>query len=68
MSVLASFDVAGRRRSPAATAEFHLGRVPGNKGMNLPGGPATGRGDPKVLHRHADPITAPRPVESVVQE
>jgi len=22
----------------------------------------------KVLHRHADPITTPRPVESMVQE
>jgi hypothetical protein len=39
MSVLASFDVAGRRRSPATTAEFHLGRTPGNKGMNYPADP-----------------------------
>lgn len=27
MSLLVSFDVVGRRRSPATTAEFHLGRV-----------------------------------------
>jgi len=39
MSVLSSFDVAGRRRSPATTAEFHLGRTPGNKGMNYPADP-----------------------------
>lgn len=39
MSVLASVDVAGRRRSPATTAEFHLGRTPGNKGMNYPADP-----------------------------
>ncbi len=36
MSALCSFDVAGRRRSPATTAEFHLGRSPGNKGMSYP--------------------------------
>jgi len=39
MSMLCSFDVAGRRRSPATTAEFHLGRVPGNKGMSYPADP-----------------------------
>ncbi len=39
MSVLCSFDVAGRRRSPATTAEFHLGRTPGNKGMSYPADP-----------------------------
>lgn len=33
MSLLCSIDVAGRRRSPATTAEFHLGRTPGNKGI-----------------------------------
>ena len=38
MAVLSSFDVAGRRRSPATTAEFH-GRTPGNKGMNYPADP-----------------------------
>ena len=39
MSVLSSFDVTGRRRSPATTAEFHLGRAPGNKGMSYPADP-----------------------------
>jgi site-specific recombinase XerD len=39
MSVLCSFDVAGRRRSPATTTEFHLGRAPGNKGMSFPADP-----------------------------
>ncbi len=39
MSVLCSFDVAGRRRSPATTAEFHVGRRPGNKGMSYPADP-----------------------------
>jgi len=39
MSMLCSFDVAGRRRSPATTAEFHLGRAPGNKGMSYPADP-----------------------------
>ena len=39
MAVLSSFDVAGRRRSPATTAEFHLGRTLGNKGMNYPADP-----------------------------
>ncbi len=40
MSVLCSFDVAGRQRSPATTAEFHLGRAPGgNKGMIYPADP-----------------------------
>jgi len=39
MSVLCSFDAAGRRRSPATTAEFHLGRTPGNKGMTYPADP-----------------------------
>ncbi len=28
MSLLSSIDVAGQRRSPATTAEFHLGRAP----------------------------------------
>lgn len=36
MSLLCSIDVAGRRRSPATTREFHLGRTPGNKGMSYP--------------------------------
>ena len=39
MSSLFSIDVAGRRRSPATTAEFHLGRTPGNKGMSYPADP-----------------------------
>jgi len=33
------FDVVGRRRSPATTSEFHLGRVPGNKGVRYPADP-----------------------------
>jgi len=39
MSMLCSLDVARRRRSPATTAEFHLGRAPGNKGMSYPADP-----------------------------
>jgi site-specific recombinase XerD len=39
MSALSSFDVVGRRRSPATTSEFHRGRVPGNKGMRYPADP-----------------------------
>jgi len=39
MSVLSMFDVAGRRRSPATTSEFHLGCAPGNKGLSYPADP-----------------------------
>ncbi len=39
MSSHCSLDVAGRRRSPATTAEFHRGRIPGNKGMSYPADP-----------------------------
>ena len=39
MSLLSSIDVAGRRRSPATTAAFHLGRAPGNKGMSYAADP-----------------------------
>ena len=39
MSSVATIDVAGRRRSPATTAEFHLGRTPGNKGLSYPADP-----------------------------
>ena len=39
MSLFCSINVAGRRRSPATTAEFHLGRSPGNKGMSYPADP-----------------------------
>ncbi len=39
MSSVTSLDVSGRRRSPATTAEFHLGRAPGNKGMTYPADP-----------------------------
>ncbi len=39
MSSHCRLDVAGRRRSPATTAEFHLGRTPGNKGMSYPADP-----------------------------
>jgi site-specific recombinase XerD len=39
MSLISGIDVAGRRRSPATTAEFHLGRTPGNKGMSYPADP-----------------------------
>ena len=39
MSLSSGFDVIGRRRSPATTAEFHLGRAPGNKGMSYPADP-----------------------------
>ena len=39
MSQLLRLDVSGRRRSPATTAEFHLGRSPGNKGVRYPADP-----------------------------
>ncbi len=39
MSSGTSIDVTGRLRSPATTAEFHLGRTPGNKGMSYPADP-----------------------------
>jgi len=39
MSLLSGIDVVGRRRSPATTTEFHLGRAPGNKGMSYPADP-----------------------------
>ncbi len=39
MSSLSSLDAIGRRRSPATTAEFHLGRAPGNKAMRYPADP-----------------------------
>jgi site-specific recombinase XerD len=38
---LPPLDSAGRRRSPATTANFHLGRPPHNKGMRYPGDPPT---------------------------
>jgi integrase len=39
MSSLASTHVAGRPRSPTTTAEFHVGRTPGNKGLSYPADP-----------------------------
>lgn len=39
MSLLCSLDVSGRRRSPATTSAFHLGRTPANKGMRYPADP-----------------------------
>ncbi|MDQ3675388.1 MAG: site-specific integrase [Actinomycetota bacterium] len=39
MSLVCDLDVAGRRRSPATTSEFHLGRAPGNKGVSYPADP-----------------------------
>ncbi len=36
---MSTFDVVGRRRSPATFPEFHAGRVPGNKGMRYPADP-----------------------------
>ncbi len=39
MSSLSNLDAVGRRRSPATTAEFHLGRAPGNKAMRYPADP-----------------------------
>lgn len=39
MSALLSLGVAGRRRSPATTSDFHLGRAPGNKGIRYPADP-----------------------------
>jgi site-specific recombinase XerD len=35
------FDAAGRRRSPATLAEFHVGRAPANKGQRYPADPPT---------------------------
>ncbi len=39
MLEMSSFDVVGRRRSPATFPQFHLGRPPGNKGMRYPADP-----------------------------
>lgn len=39
MSSVSDLDVLGRRRSPATTSDFHLGRVPGSKGMRYPADP-----------------------------
>ena len=39
MSLQSSTDLRDRRRSPATTAEFHLGRTPGNKGRSYPADP-----------------------------
>ena len=39
MASATSIDVTGRRRSPATTPEFHLGRTPGNKGLSYPADP-----------------------------
>jgi len=39
MSLRSSLDVSGRRRSPATTSAFHLGRTPANKGMRYPADP-----------------------------
>lgn len=36
---MSTFDVAGRRRSPATFPEFRAGRAPGNKGMRYPADP-----------------------------
>jgi len=36
---VSTFDVAGRRRSPATFPEFHAGRTPGNKGLRYPADP-----------------------------
>lgn len=60
MSVLCSFDVAGRRRSPATTAEFHLGRAPGNKGMSYPADPPRVEEIVAVMRQAGVPTTSPR--------
>ncbi len=36
---MSTFDVAGRRRSPATVPDFHVGRTPANKGMRYPADP-----------------------------
>jgi site-specific recombinase XerC len=41
MTVSAAFDVAGRRRSPAAMPGHHAGRAPRNKGQRCPADPPT---------------------------
>ena len=41
MTTFAVLDAAGRRRPPAATAGFHCGRPPRNKGLRYPADPPT---------------------------
>jgi hypothetical protein len=41
MQPLPLLDCAGRRRSPATLASFHLGRPPRNKGLRYPPDPPT---------------------------
>lgn len=41
MSVVASLDAAGRKRSPATLPGHHAGRDPGNKGRRYPADPPT---------------------------
>ncbi len=54
MSSSCTLDVSGRRRSPATTAEFHLGRTPGNKGMSYPADPPRVEEIVAVMRRAAD--------------
>jgi integrase len=41
MDPIQLLDCVGRRRSPATTSSFHLGRPPGNKGRRYPADPPT---------------------------
>ena len=60
MSAQLIFDVAGRRRSPATTSEFHLGRVPDNEGMRYPADPPRVEEIVAVMRRAGDSIHGDR--------
>ena len=49
-------DAAGRRRSPATIPEFHVGRLPRNKGMRYPADPPTIEEIVTVMRRACDGI------------
>lgn len=54
MSSTQSLDRAGRRRSPATTADFHKGRPPHNRGLRYPPDPPTVEEIVAVMHAAGD--------------
>jgi len=54
MTVSATFDAAGRRRSPATMPGYHAGRAPRNKGQHYPADPPTVEEIITVMRQTAD--------------
>ena len=54
MTVSATFDAAGRRRSPATMPGYHAGRAPRNKGQLYPAHPPTVEEIIAVMRQTAD--------------